>query len=223
MNGVLVDSYYVDSQGNYILDDQGKELSKNTTAIDSLPAHIRSQLVAPENAGVLFSNRGDNNDPSGITASNISISAKWASGDVKIVNSYEVIPNTNPPEVGTTDNTNILHMVTLMNKDLDYAPNELIANANKDTMFTGSFGEMLGNINSVLGNDQNSTQIMLDNYYMSAVELDTSRDAVSSVDLNDETVNMIQYQKSYSAACRLMTTMDEILDKLINGTGIAGR
>ena len=223
VNGVVVDSYYVDSQGNYILDDQGNELSKNTTDIDALPAHIRSQLVSPENAGVLFSNRGDNNDPTGITASNIAISVKWASGDVKIVNSYEVIPNTNPPEVGTTDNTNILHMVSLMNQDMDYAPSELVPNAKKDTMFTGSFGEMLGNINAVLGNDQNSTQIMLDNYYMSAVELDTSRDSVSSVDLNDETVNMIQYQKSYSAACRLMTTMDEILDKLINGTGVAGR
>ncbi len=33
----------------------------------------------------------------------------------------------------------------------------------------------------------------------------------------------MQYQKSYSAACRLMTTLDELLDKLINGTGIAGR
>ena len=126
-------------------------------------------------------------------------------------------------QIGSTDNSNILHMVNLMNRDMDYAPSELIDAARDDTMFTGSFGEMLGNINAVLGNDQNSTQIMLDNYYASAVELDTNRDSISSVDLNHETVNMIQYQKSYSAACRLMTTMDEILDKLINGTGIAGR
>jgi flagellar hook-associated protein 1 FlgK len=34
---------------------------------------------------------------------------------------------------------------------------------------------------------------------------------------------MMQFQKSYSASCRLLTTLDEILDKLINGTGIAGR
>ena len=224
VGGVVQDSYYVDQNGQYILYN-GNPLSKNDPNIATIledPA-IKSQLVAPANGGVLFSNRGDNNDPSGITAANIAISANWASGDVKIVNSYEVIPNSNPPQVGSTDNTNILHMVTLMNKDLDYAPVELVTGAKKDTMFTGSFGEMLGNINAVLGNDQNSTQIMLDNYYMSAVELDTSRDSVSSVDLNDETVNMIQYQKSYSAACRLMTTMDEILDKLINGTGIAGR
>ena len=29
----------------------------------------------------------------------------------------------------------------------------------------------------------------------------------------------MQYSKSYSAACRLMTTIDSVLDKLINGTG----
>jgi flagellar hook-associated protein 1 FlgK len=33
---------------------------------------------------------------------------------------------------------------------------------------------------------------------------------------------MIQYQKAYSAACRLMTVLDEALEKLINGTGVAG-
>ena len=55
------------------------------------------------------------------------------------------------------------------------------------------------------------------------MELDSSRDGVSGVDLNDEAMNMMQYQKAYSAACRLMTAVDEALDRLINNTGIAGR
>ena len=38
------------------------------------------------------------------------------------------------------------------------------------------------------------------------------------VDLNDEAMNLMQYQKAYQAACRLMTTYDEMLNKLINGT-----
>ena len=41
--------------------------------------------------------------------------------------------------------------------------------------------------------------------------------------LNDEAMNMMQYQKAYTAACRLMTAVDEALDRLINNTGIAGR
>lgn len=216
--------YYVDANGNFINDPAGTGLMEKKDTMDLTQAeiaHLEANGSRAENFGNLFSTRGDNNIGVGIDASNISISAAWASGDVQIVNSYSVIPNQNA--IGTTDNTNILHMVALMNKDMDYAPDEIVAQAKGDTMFTGSFGEMLGNINAVLGNDQSSTQIMLDNYYEAAVELDTNRDSISSVDLNDETVNMIQYQKSYSAACRLMTAMDEILDKLINGTGVAGR
>ena len=64
------------------------------------------------------------------------------------------------------------------------------------------------------------TSTLLDNYYATSVTLDTSRDSVSGVDLNDEAMNLMQYSKSYNAACRLMTTLDSVLDKLINGTGI---
>ncbi len=231
--------YYVDDKGDYLVGSDGKRMEKmqlltdtelkqlekkDSTAyqeyMDKI-TYLEANGSRAAKYGNLFSNRGDNNNADDITAGNISISAAWASGDVQVVNSYSIIPGTDT--IGTTDNTNILHLVHLMDQDMNYSPAELVGGSKDETMFTGSFSEMLGNINAVLGNDQSSTQIMLDNYYVAAVELDTSRDSVSSVDLNDETVNMIQYQKSYSAACRLMTTMDEILDKLINGTGVAGR
>jgi len=40
------------------------------------------------------------------------------------------------------------------------------------------------------------------------------------VDLNDEAMNLMQYQKAYSAACRLMTTIDEALERLVNNTAM---
>lgn len=43
------------------------------------------------------------------------------------------------------------------------------------------------------------------------------------MDLNDEAMNMMQYQKAMNAAMRLMTAIDEALDRLINNTGMAGR
>ena len=60
----------------------------------------------------------------------------------------------------------------------------------------------------------------LDNYYDAQVSLDTSRDSVSAVDFNDEAMNLMMYAKAYNAACRLMTTIDSVLDKLINNTGM---
>ena len=167
---------------------------------------------------VLFSNRGDGDDTKDITAANISISASWAEGpqivcSLRLPNAMDKIPS--------TESSNIDHMIYLFEKKQDYKPGTVQGDAaGKDTtMFTGSFQEMWSNIGSVLGNDMKVTSTLLDAYYASSVSLDTSRDSVSSVDFNDEAMNLMQYSKSYSAACRLMTTIDSVLDKLINGTG----
>lgn len=46
---------------------------------------------------------------------------------------------------------------------------------------------------------------------------------VSGVSLDEEATNMIEYQHAYQAAARVITTMDEMLNTLINGTGLVGR
>lgn len=59
------------------------------------------------------------------------------------------------------------------------------------------------------------------NYLMEQV--DARRQSVSGVSLDEEMANMLVFQHAYSAAARFMTTYDELLDKLINGTGTVGR
>ena len=104
---------------------------------------------------------------------------------------------------------------------MDYSAQDIAPDAaTKSKIFNGTFNEMWNNIGTVLGNDMRSSKTLLDTYYASAVQLDTNRDSVSSVDLNDEAMNLMQYSKSYNAACRLMTTFDSLLDKLIKGTGM---
>ena len=49
------------------------------------------------------------------------------------------------------------------------------------------------------------------------------RESVAGVNMDEEMSNMIRFQKGYNAAARVLTTMDEMLDKLINGTGVVGR
>ena len=204
-------------------------LNRNDTW-DKLPDWVKNQMGGANSVeeylkgkgismGVpLFSNRGDRNDTDGITAANISISAKWAEGP-QIVRSFQ-LPSA-MDKIPSTESSNIDHMIYLFEKKQDYKPGTVQGDAaGKDTtMFTGSFQEMWSNIGSVLGNDMKVTSTLLDAYYASSVSLDTSRDSVSSVDFNDEAMNLMQYSKSYSAACRLMTTIDSVLDKLINGTG----
>lgn len=45
----------------------------------------------------------------------------------------------------------------------------------------------------------------------------------SSVDLDEESVNMLAYQRAYEGAARVLTAIDEMLDVLINRTGVVGR
>ena len=206
---------------------------KRTDTMDSVPEWVKKEIeksgvnsieeYLKKNGGIelgapLFSNRGDGNATDGITAANISISAKWAEGP-QIVRSFQ-LPSA-MDKIPSTESSNIDHMIYLFEKKQDYKPGTVDPDAKgKDvTMFTGSFQEMWSNIGSVLGNDMKVTSTLLDAYYASSVSLDTSRDSVSSVDFNDEAMNLMQYSKSYSAACRLMTTIDSVLDKLINGTG----
>ncbi|HAM26411.1 MAG TPA: flagellar hook-associated protein FlgK [Microbacteriaceae bacterium] len=47
--------------------------------------------------------------------------------------------------------------------------------------------------------------------------------ANGSVDMDEENVNMLTFQKAYQGAARVMTAVDEMLDTLINHTGIVGR
>ena len=54
-------------------------------------------------------------------------------------------------------------------------------------------------------------------------QVDNSRDAVAGVNIDEEMTNMMSFQHAYSAASRLVTAVDEMLDQLINRTGLVGR
>lgn len=48
------------------------------------------------------------------------------------------------------------------------------------------------------------------------------RDEISGVSQDEETADMLKFQKSYQAASRLMTVLDELLDVVVNRMGRAG-
>jgi len=54
-------------------------------------------------------------------------------------------------------------------------------------------------------------------------QVDASRESVSGVSIDEEMTTMLSFQHAYSAAARLVTAVDEMLDTLINRTGLVGR
>ncbi len=52
--------------------------------------------------------------------------------------------------------------------------------------------------------------------------LEVLRQSVMGVNMDEELVNLVKFQHAYDAAARLMSVVDEMLDRLINRTGIVG-
>lgn len=179
-----------------------------------------------EHGGLLFSISGDSDDDgrgdppdftkkSQITAGNISIAKSWSTGEVRI----RCFGESDDGLSHTTDNANVDHMITLMGEKLKYCPKDVVDDAaNNDKYFEGTFQEMLNNTNHVLASDKQISTTQYNIYTTETLSWDNKRQSVSGVDLNEEATNMMMFQKSYSAACQLMTTLDSMLDKLINGT-----
>lgn len=184
---------------------------------------VKDPLYEFYDGGVLFSNNGNTNDPSNITASNITISHGWATETVHILNDKRPDSYREDGSVihHTSRNENIQHMITLFDKQLEYDARDMQADSAATLpIFKGSFREVYTTIEGILGTEQNITGGKMDNYQLMTLNLENDRQSVSGVDLNDEATNMMQFSKSYAAACRLLTTIDSMLDKLINGTAI---
>ena len=157
-------------------------------------------------------------NPLPITAKNIAISEEWNNGQIGITASVKH----NSP---TGSNDNILNMISMLSEKMEYKVSVTDAGGvtTEKSLFTGSFQEMFTNTGSMLALDVKSTTALLDNYVTIADEVANMRDNVSAVSLDEEGMNILHYQKSYNAAARLMTALDEALNTIINSMGIVGR
>lgn len=133
-----------------------------------------------------------------ITALTIGISNEWTGGLVHIGTHGENVTDT------------VLNMLEAMSKTYDDLGNK-------------TFVDYMNNISTVLANDSKSNTNMLKMHITVLNGIQNSKDAMSGVSLDEEAANMMTYMSAYSAASRLMTTLDEALDRLINNTGLVGR
>ncbi|MEK4360392.1 flagellar hook-associated protein FlgK [Paenibacillus sp. FSL M7-1455] len=107
----------------------------------------------------------------------------------------------------------------LAEKKFNFNPN----NNNGALSAEGTFGGYLQSVIAQLGTDTDHAAKMMDNGTLLVQHADNLRQSVSSVSLDEEMSDLIKFQHAYSASSRIITSMDEMLDKLINGTGIVGR
>lgn len=74
-----------------------------------------------------------------------------------------------------------------------------------------------------IGVDGAEAKRNVDNTAILQNKVDESRRSISAVSLDEEISNLVKFQHAYNAAARNMTTVDEMLDRIINQMGLVGR
>lgn len=107
--------------------------------------------------------------------------------------------------------------------------NELLVKMQASVISFGGKGDFEGTvynylmfISNRLGQQIDYNEAQYDSAYDTTEALLDSREAVSGVNSDEEGINMLTYQNWYNASSRMMTALDDCLDRLINNTGRVG-
>lgn len=127
----------------------------------------------------------------------------------EIYNSLDNIANADTSNATLGDASTVLKLAGLINQDFDYAQNN--QQSNFRNYFEAVIGQMAVDSQEAVRLSKNTTTLR------QAVE--DKRMSNSSVSLDEEMTNMIQFQHAYNAAAKMIQLTDEILDTIINGLG----
>ena len=133
-----------------------------------------------------------------------------------------IIPN------DTGDGANAVMTATLFNMDMTktpkyYTTHTAAQNEAKRSIGSVSLNNFYNKAMTKLGADSESTDSKIAAQDQIMAQVTEWRERVSGVNWNEELTNMIMFQQGFSACSRCLTTMDEMLDRLINSTGVVGR
>ena len=95
-----------------------------------------------------------------------------------------------------------------------------------EALLTGAtltIGEFYRKQVAQLGLQAEEAEIQTDGQEAVVAFLDNQAQAIAGVSLDEEAVHLIEAQRAYQAAARVVTSIDQMLDRLINGTGVVGR
>lgn len=164
-------------------------------------------------AGDMFSST----DGSEITAANIKVADDWKNDALLITKNADGAV----AEGEELSNEYLNKIRAVIDKGLDFS-RTTAANATVDQSDM-TIDKYVSYWENKLGQDISYTTSVYDTYNSMAFSLSNQRDSIMGVNMDEEGANMMQFQKWYNASARMMTALDEALDKIINGMGLVGR
>jgi flagellar hook-associated protein 1 FlgK len=129
---------------------------------------------------------------------------------------------------GTGDGYNSVMIGTLFNLDMSKTPKysataTTAVNEAQRAIGTISLNAYYNFAMTNLGSDAETYDSKVEAQEEIMTQVTEWRESTAGVNWNQELTNMIMFQQGYMSCARCLTTMDEMLDKLINGTGVVGR
>lgn len=164
-------------------------------------------------AGDMFSST----DGGEITAANIKVADDWKNDALLITKNADG----EVAEGEELSNEYLNKIRAVIDKGLDFS-RTTAANATVDQSDM-TIDKYVSYWENKLGQDISYTTSVYDTYNSMAFSLSNQRDSIMGVNMDEEGANMMQFQKWYNASARMMTALDEALDKIINGMGLVGR
>ncbi len=138
-----------------------------------------------------------------VTAENLTVTSDWLTNPEYIMQGVD--------KNGELDNTYIISMISQFEVEHAFAE------------FEGSFEGYVNFINTTVGQQVTFNTSRLTATTAVADDMLNRRDSVSAVSDSEEAADLMMYERAYQAVARLMTTLDEALNTIINGMGVVGR
>lgn len=98
-----------------------------------------------------------------------------------------------------------------------------MAGLREQTGVDGTLADQARAVAGRVGSAVLTAQTRVDSDAGALAALEASRSALTGVNLDEELTMLLQYQRAYEASARALTSMDQMLDVLINRTGLVGR
>lgn len=117
------------------------------------------------------------------------------------------------------DNTIALQIASLRQQDA-FSDNKYETDTN---LRKYNFDEYYRNIISDIGNKGQEAATAASAQQQLVEQLEYKRQSIGAVSLDEEMSNLIKFEHSYNSAARVVNAMDEMLDMIINKTGLSGR
>ncbi len=91
------------------------------------------------------------------------------------------------------------------------------------TSDSATFNQFYESFTARLGTDASRAKQMNTNQKALTGQIDTQRQSTMGVNIDEEMLDIVKFQQAFNAMSRYITTIDEMLDKIINGMGVVGR